>query len=354
MNSTHAKSIALSFLVLAGLLQAVRAEIIEQVLFKVNGEIFTKTDLEARQVAALRQLGQSFDPTAALGDAQLRRMLDEITPEIVVGVVDEMLIVQQGRELGYRLSDEQFASIVDNIRKENKLENEEQFQAALEQENMTTDDLRRNLERQMIVSRVQQNEVGSGVAVSVDEARRYYDARKDEFTSPRAVTLREILVAGPGEGTAGAQDAAAEANATQIRERALAGESFEKLAGALSVAPSRANAGLVGPLDVDELSPELRKLIDTMKPGDVSEVLRTPRGYQILKLESMTAPETMPFEEARDQISERLFAEKRMAEFQKYLARLRSEAILEWKSPELKKAYERGLEQAKAGNTVLQ
>ena len=62
-----------------------------------------------------------------------------------------MLLVQRGKELGYTLSDEQFKSVVDNIKKENKIETDEQFQAALKQENMTLADLRRKLERQMIV-----------------------------------------------------------------------------------------------------------------------------------------------------------------------------------------------------------
>ena len=44
-----------------------------------------------------------------------------------------MLIVQRGKELGYKLSDEQFKSVLDNIKKENKIESEEQFQAALKQ-----------------------------------------------------------------------------------------------------------------------------------------------------------------------------------------------------------------------------
>ena len=48
-----------------------------------------------------------------------------------------MLLVQRGHELGYRLTDEQFRQVVDNIKKENKIETEEQFQAALKQEGMT-------------------------------------------------------------------------------------------------------------------------------------------------------------------------------------------------------------------------
>lgn len=322
-----------------------RAEVIEQVLVKVNGEIFTKTDLEARQVAALRGMGRETDPS----DAKLRQMLDEVTPELLVNVVDEMLIVQRGKELGYRLGDEQFTSILDSIKKDNKIESDEQFQAALKQENMTLADLRKQLERQMIVSRVQQNEVLGKIAVSDDEARRYYESHKDEFTSAQSITLREVFVSVPSDGATVnvGLDEEARDKAAKIRNRALAGESFEQLAAELSDAPSKANAGLIGPLNLSDVSADIRTLIESMKVGGVSEVLRTARGYQILKLESMTAPETRPFDDAKTDISNRVFTDKRRAEFQKYLEKLRIEAIIEWKNLDVKKAYDLGLEKVK-------
>lgn len=324
---------------------AARAEIIEQVLVKVNGEIFTKTELEARQVSVLRQRG--VDPASDPTGATLRKTLDEITPELMVNVVDEMLIVQRGRELGYRLADDQFQSILESLKKDNNIQSDEQFEAALKQENMTLTDLRRNLERQMIVSRVQQNEVMGRIAVSEEEARRYYDTHLNEFTAPPTVTLREIFVAVPGDGTTVnvAADEEAREKATQIRQRAIAGESFEKLAADLSDAPSRANAGLIGPISLNDVAPDLRKRIEAMEAGEVSELLRGARGYQILRLEALTPAETMPFDKARQDISDRVFTDKRRAEFQKYLDRLRQEAIIEWKNAELEKAYQQGLKQ---------
>src|SRR5437868_5097192 len=83
------------------------AEIIEQILVKVNGEIFTKSELESRQVAVLRQRGHQVDPKSEQADAQIRKALDEVTPQILVDTIDEMLIIQRGKELGYRLSDDQ-------------------------------------------------------------------------------------------------------------------------------------------------------------------------------------------------------------------------------------------------------
>jgi len=325
---------------------SMRAEVVEQVLVKVNGEIFTKTDLETRQVAALRQMGQQVDPKTDPSDAQLKKMLDDVTPQLLVNIVDEMLLVQRGHELGYTMSNERFQSIVDSIKKDNKINTEEEFQAALKQENMTLSDLRQNLEKQMIVSQVQQNEVLSRIAVSDEEARRYYDAHKSEFTSPQTVTLREIFVAVPGDGVTlnVGRDEEAREKAESIRKRALGGESFEKLAADLSDAPSKANAGLIGPLNLNDLSQDIRNLLAPMKPGDVTEVLRSPKGYQLLKLESMSVAELMPFDKARDQISERVFTGKRNEEFQKYLQKLRGQAIIEWKNAELKKAYDQGLQ----------
>ena len=283
-----------------------RAEIIEQILVKVNGEIFTKSDLEQRQVAALRQKGQQIDPKSDPNNAQLRKALDEVTPQIMVEAVDEMVIVQRGKELGYKLSDEQFKSVVDNIRKENKIETDEQFQAALKSENMTMADLRRNLERSMIVQRVQQNEVMAKIGVTDDEAKKYYQAHLGEFTTAPTVTLREILVSVPTDArgvNVGAEEAAKE-KLEAIRTRVTkGGESFEKLATTESDSPSKANAGLIGPLSVNDISPELRRMIEKMKPGDVSEPVRHARGLQIFKLESMTATETLPLEQAREQIS---------------------------------------------------
>ena len=94
-----------------------RAEIIEQILVKINGEIFTKTDLETRQVARLREMqGQKVDLKSD-NNEELRKLLDQMTPDILVDAVDEMLVVQRGKELGYTLGDTQFQGVLDNIRR---------------------------------------------------------------------------------------------------------------------------------------------------------------------------------------------------------------------------------------------
>src|SRR5258708_17005668 len=178
-----------------------RAEIIEQVLVKVNGEIITKTELEQRQVGALRQRmqGKQVDPEALKNDATLKKALAELTPQLLVNAVDELLLLQRGRELGLRLGDDQFKQVVNNIRNEQGLTDDAKFQQALAQEGMTMDDLRKQLERQMLIEQVQRQEVGSKLSITEAEARQYYAKHPEDFTQAAAVTPRDVLIELPAQ-----------------------------------------------------------------------------------------------------------------------------------------------------------
>jgi parvulin-like peptidyl-prolyl isomerase len=322
--------------------RGIHAEILEQVLVKVNGEIITKTEFEARQVAELRNRPELANASQG---AELQKAVAEITPDLILAAVDELLLVQRGRESGYALGDQQFAQILENIKTSNNLQDETKFQEALKQEGLTMADLRRNLERQMLVSQVQRVEILDKISVTDEEARAFYDAHRQEFTSPSEVTLREILieVKNSDRGVNVAEDDAAREQTQEIRKRLLAGEPFPRLAGEYSSAASKANGGLIGPLNSAESAPALRDLLSKMQVGDVTEPIRTQRGYQLLKLESRTDAKLRSFEEARGDIGNRIGEQKLRGEREKYLDRLRAQATITWRNTELQKAYETAL-----------
>jgi parvulin-like peptidyl-prolyl isomerase len=135
--------------------------------------------------------------------------------------------------------------------------------------------------------------------------------------------------------------------AKRSAERALwrikQGEPFEKVAAEVSSAPSKANGGLIGPIGLNELTPQVQEWLKPLKVGEVTSVQRTTKGYQFLKLETKTPDVIMSLDQARDKIAEKVFNEKRQVEFEKYIKKLRAEAIIEWKNPDLKKVYEERL-----------
>ena len=210
---------------------------------------------------------------------------------------------------------------------------------------MTEADLRRDIERRMMIEQVQRQEVTSKISVTDEEAREYFEAHRAEFTSPSEIMLREILIEVPAsdKGVNVAQDDEAKAKAEDVRQRLLKGEPFPRLAAEVSSSPSKANGGLIGPIHMDELAPQLQQLLGKLKVGDVAEVIRTNRGYQILKLESRTDVKSRSFEDARTDIGRRVIDSKSRSALLKYLDQLRAQATITWRNAELQRAYDLAL-----------
>jgi hypothetical protein len=133
----------------------------DAVVVTVNGEAITDRDLRRRQEAFKRDR-----PNAALS-------------EVLVAAVDERLVVQRGKQLGYALSDDQFQSILRNLMAQNRLATDSALQDALDKEQLTLADLRRNVESQMIVSRTRFGMTATPVTDA--EARDYFSAHVEDF-----------------------------------------------------------------------------------------------------------------------------------------------------------------------------
>jgi parvulin-like peptidyl-prolyl isomerase len=142
-----------------------------------------------------------------------------------------------------------------------------------------------------------------------------------------------------------AKDDEAAKKAAEVRARLAAGEDFAKVAGETSAAASKANGGLIGPISVNEVSESIQQLVQSMKPGDITQPIRTTRGYQIFKLEALKQSAVQPFENVRDLVAERVHGQRQRQEVQKFITRVRSQAIIEWKNAELQKAYEQQVAQ---------
>jgi peptidyl-prolyl cis-trans isomerase SurA len=318
-----------------------KSTIVERVLVRVNGEIFTQSQLTQRQIAALRDMEKE-----KRDDSKLAETVASITPELLVSAVDELLLVQRGREMGVKYSDEQFKDSLDRIKKQNNLD-DNQFKAALAQEGLTLDELRQQLEKSALVMAVQQREIGPSMQITQEEQRQYYDKHKPDFMTPLTVTLREIMVAVSTSTQNGqnmfavSDDASAKARIEALRTRALAGENFETLARASSDSTTKTTGGLIGPVNVEDLTPALKDAIAALQPGGITLPLRGPRGYQLFRLEARSTPELRAFDTVRGDIERAIRDERLEPETQKMLARLRTQAVVEWKDDTFRQIYEK-------------
>jgi peptidyl-prolyl cis-trans isomerase SurA len=317
------------------------AEILEQILVKVNGEIITKTDLEKLQISAIRDR----QTTTPMSNADLGKAIADVTPAVIVDAVDELLLMQRAKTIGLAVTDEQFNGVLDSIKKDNKIETDQAFQAALKESGMTLPQLRKVLEKQILIGQLRQREVASHVEVTEAEEKTYYDAHTSEFASVPSVTLREIQVKVPtdarGVNAAAVDDARQKAE--DIRARVAKGEAFEKVATEISDAPSKTNGGLIGPIPKTELAEDLAKVISTMKIGEMTPVISMGGGFEIFKLESTIESTTLTFEQARGRIADRLAGQQQADAMGAYVKKLRGQALIEWKNAEIHKAYDVGV-----------
>lgn len=327
--------------------------IIQRVLVKVNGEAFTQTDLEQKQTEALAAKNQQSDVKTAETDAVLQRELQQITPSIIVAAVDDMLLVQKARELGYKLSDDQYQKFIDSLKADNHIPDDAAFDKALAEQGMTKDQLRKNYEENYLKQAVQQSEIMSHAQMTDQEARQYYTAHLAEFMTPAKVVLREILIAVPTEGAGGqasfnaGADETARDKANAIHDRLMKGEDFTKVAAEVSDSPSKANGGLIGDVNENDMSDTLRPMIDALKPGDITPPIRTQRGYQILKLDSRSPQQPKPFDDVREAIAQKIYEQRVDGETQKYLDKVRTGALIEWKDQNLEDIYDKQLSDMK-------
>jgi parvulin-like peptidyl-prolyl isomerase len=353
--------------VAAGLLRAQasapsqpQSVVLQKVLVKVNGAIFTKTELEELQIEALREENKrQLTPLDLQNDATLRAELIKITPELLAGAIDQLIVVQRGRELGIRMTEQVFKDQVEFIKKQNQWD-DATFKLALNQQGMTMEQLRANIEKAYLRQGVLQRDVAPRIAVTEEEARQYYRAHQAEFMKPVMITVREITVLVPSEARSGEQvvnvavDEAAHEKVKSARARALKGEDFAALVTEISQSGSKANGGLIGPLNLNELAEGLQKLLGPLKTGDIAEPIRTPTGYQLLKVEQKDDASVEPFESVRADVTSRVQNQRLDAETQKFVDSLRGQAIIEWKDEDLKRMYEQYRASKKAASSQFQ
>ena len=318
------------------------SQVIERILVKVNGEFLTQSDLENRQVneVQLRRLRPTTDP-------ELMRILAQITPGLLATMVDELLLVEHARSVGFNFSDAVFDEFLTNARgvfrvpgQERDFEsNEEVLQAFEEAEGVSPRELRRTIERQMLARQAMQVEILNKVTITDVEAREFYDANLVDYTTPATAALREILIAVPEQASAQAEEEGRTVAATTVA-RLRDGADFAVLAAEVSDSPSKANGGRVGPLLVTEFAEPIQELIEGLEVGDVAEPIRTAQGYQIVMLDLRADAYVRPFEEVREDISSSVFGDRRNVAYNELLMRLRDAAVIKWHDEALEQMYD--------------
>ena len=170
---------------------------------------------------------------------------------------------------------------------------------------------------QSLAQRAMRNAV-KDVQATEEEAQKFYDEHKDQFTQPERIHARHILIS---------DDATSADTIAKVQADLKAGASFDEEAKKLSTCPSAPQGGDLGEFTKEQMVPEFSDAAFALKePGDISEPVKSPFGWHIIRLEGRTPAQLTPFDDVKAQILQGLNGQKQQER-------------IKAKVEELKKAY---------------
>jgi parvulin-like peptidyl-prolyl isomerase len=310
----------------SAILSAADIQLIEEIVAKVNGDIITRGEIERSR----RQIETELRTQGNLNGARLQQAMQERTKDILRERIDQLLLVQKGKELNVNV-DQDFSKYQAELQRRFNQPDPEKFQAFVkEQTGMPYEEFRSDWKNNAITQRVVREQVGRSLNVPREEIKKYYDEHKTEFIRQERVFLRQILVSTEGKDPAGV--AAAEKKAKDLVARARKGERFPELARDNSDAPTAQQGGDMGPWEKGKLRKDIEDLIWEKPRNFVTEPIKVPEGFLILRVDEHQKEGQAELEEVEGEITEKFYGQRFQPALRDYLTKLRTDAFLEIKN----------------------
>ena len=296
--------------------------VVEEIVAKVNGDIITRGEIDHTRQELEAQLKQQ-----GLKGPDLEKGIKEKERDALRDQIDQLLLVQKGKDLNINV-DPEVTKRIAAIQIDSKLGDPDKFHDWIHQQTgMSFEDFKAQLKNQILTQRVIGQEVGSRINIPRGELQKYYEEHKGEFVREEQIFLHEILIS--TEGKTPDQAAQAEKRAKDLVARARKGEKFGELARQYSDAETRENFGELPPYKRGQLRKEIENIVFKEKKGYVTDPIRMPNGFEILKVVDRYETGQAPFEEVESEIQERLYMPQMQPKVREYLTKLREDAFLE-------------------------
>ncbi len=294
------------------------AALMDRVVAEVNGEIITLSELEEEMAT----LDEDFLRDVPPGERE--RTSNGTRRQILSGMIDRLLVEQQANRRGIYVGDREVDAALDQIREENGL-SEEEFVRELERVGTSMAGYRQHLRSQILQSRLLNVEIRERIVIPETRIRRYYeDNYVDDGEQEQGYHILQIGFTWPDDADDQAR-AEARSRAVEARDQVVAGADFRKLARELSELPSASEGGDLGVFQKEEMAAEMQRHIPELEPGELTPVIEMARSYQFFKLHPGG---DLLYEDAREEIREKLYNQALEERFEKWVESLREDAYI--------------------------
>lgn len=295
---------------------------IEEIIARINNDIITLSDYQ-KGLGALRD--EVKQDCANCPPAQIATEFENRKKDVLRDLIDQSLLVQKAKDEGISVETE-VVKRLDQVRQQNKLASMEDLEKAVEASGVAFEDYKANLRNNLLTQEIIRREVGSRIVIDNEEVKKYYEDHKKEFVRPEMVYLREIFVS--TEGKKPEEIPALEEKAKALLDRIKKGEDFVQLAKHFSDGSTAQDGGELGGFERGQLAKEIEDVVFKLNRNDITDVVHTKQGLEILQVEEHFQAGQQPLEKVENEIMNRLYMQKMQPTLRDYLTQLREESYV--------------------------
>ncbi|WP_019916883.1 peptidylprolyl isomerase [Methyloversatilis discipulorum] len=246
---------------------------VDRIVAVVNSDAITLFELRSRTDQAIAQLrGRNVTPPPR----------EDFERQVLERMIYEKVQLQHAEETQMRIDDRMLEAALGRIAESNNM-NATQLRSAVERDGIPWPRFREDIRKEIILSRLRDREVESRVVVTEGEIDNYLANPERKADQREEFNVSHILLRVP-EGASPETLLRLKARADAAMEQLAKGEDFARVAASYSDAPDALSGGSLGWRPLDRLPQLFADMLPNLKPGQVSEVMRSPAGFHIMKL----------------------------------------------------------------------
>lgn len=323
-NQTHMRiafATAMAFIFLITLFPAPAGanQLVDRIVAIVNSNIIT-----------LRQLDTAFKPYAqhirnqGYSPEKEKEELYKARNKLLNEMIDDKLADEEIKKEGIDVSKAEVDDAIEQIKKNNYYTDED-LRHALQMQGLTMKEYRSEIKKQIERSRLVAMKVKSSIVVTDSDIKAYYQAHQKQYGGQEKYKLCNIFMSVPDYSDAQGTEKIHQKMLTVLKQLKQ-GAAFPELAEKYSEGSNAKDGGKLGEFSIEDISKNLRPVIEKLKPGQFSDVIRTAKGFQIFYLEKIVKTPPQSLQKVSAEIRKKLYNKEVNQKFKSWLQSLRENA----------------------------
>jgi peptidyl-prolyl cis-trans isomerase SurA len=299
-----------------------KGTVIEEIVVRVNNSAITLSDIQKAEQSMHEEIVHDCQ---GCSPEKVDEIYKEKQKDLLRDLIDQALLVERSKDMGISVETDVIKRL-DEIRKQNNLGSMEEFEKAVESQGMGWEDFKAQIRNSLLTQEVIRREVGSHINIPNEDVKKYYEEHQKDFIRPEQVALSEIFLS--TEGKSPEEMASVEKKAEDLRNRVVKGEDFNEIAKHFSEGSTAKDGGELGIFEHGQLSKQLEDIAFKMDKGQMTDVIQTKTGFEVLRVEAHFQAGLQPLDKVENEIMNRIYSQKMQPTMREYLGQLREQSYV--------------------------